>query len=111
MPMRDIRTNIVLEGEQQYKSQLNDAMNAVKLLGLQVKENTTVYKLNSDSANGNRERMALLSKEMEQQQKIIDLYTEKIERNRQAGEGNSKETQRLEENLIKARTALAAMNN
>ena len=62
MPMRDIRTNIVLEGEQQYKSQLNDAMNAVKLLGLQVKENTTVYKLNSDSANGNRERMALLSK-------------------------------------------------
>lgn len=111
MPTRDIRTNIVLEGEQQYKSQLNDAMNAVRLLGLQVKENTTVYKLNSDSANGNREQMALLSKEMEQQQKIVDLYTEKLEKNRQAGEGNSKETQRLEENLIKARTALAAMNN
>lgn len=78
MPMRDIRTNIVLEGEQQYKSQLNDAMNAVKLLGLQVKENTTVYKLNSDSANGNRERMALLSKEMEQQQKSLTYIPKKL---------------------------------
>ena len=111
MQTRDIRTNIVLEGEQQYKKQLDEATNSVKLLGLQVKENATVYKLQSDSVQGNRERMALLSKEMEQQQRIIDLYTEKIEKNRQAGEGNSKETQQLEEKLIKARTALAAMNN
>lgn len=111
MPTRDIRTNIVLEGEEQYKKQLDEATNSVKLLGLQVKENATVYKLQSDSVQGNRERMELLSKEMEQQQRIIDLYTEKIEKNRQAGEGNSKETQQLEEKLIKARTALAAMNN
>lgn len=111
MPTRDIRTNLVLEGEQQYKKQLDEAMQSVKMLGLQVKENSTVYKLHNDSVEGNRERMALLSKEMEQQQKIIDLYTEKIEKNRQAGEGNSKETQQLEEKLIKARTALAAMNN
>lgn len=111
MPTRDIRTNIVLEGERQYKQQLGDAMQAVKMLGLQVKENSTVYKLNNDSVEGNREKLALLSKEMEQQQRIIDLYTEKIEKNRAAGEGNSKETQQLEEKLIKARTALAAMNN
>lgn len=111
MPTRDIRTNIVLEGEKQYKQQLSEAMQSVKLLGLQVKENSTVYKSNNDSVEGNREKLALLSKEMEQQQKIIDLYTDKIEKNRQAGEGNSKETQNLEEKLIKARTALAAMNN
>ena len=111
MPTRDIRTNIVLEGEQQYKKQLDEAMSSVKMLGLQVKENATVYKIHSDSVQGNRERMALLKKEMEQQQRIVDLYTEKIEKNRQAGEGNSKETQQLEEKLIKARTALAAMNN
>ena len=55
--------------------------------------------------------MELLKREMDEQQKIIDLYTEKIEKNRQAGEGNSKETQQLEEKLIKARTAMAAMNN
>ena len=41
MPTRDIRTNIVLEGEQQYKKQLDEAMNSVKMLGLQVKENAT----------------------------------------------------------------------
>ncbi len=111
MPTRDIRTNIVLEGEQQYKKQLDEAMNSVKMLGLQVKENATVYKLHSDSVQGNRERMELLKREMDEQQKIIDLYTEKIEMNRQAGEGNSKETQQLEEKLIKARTAMAAMNN
>ena len=111
MPTRDIRTNIVLEGEQQYKKQLDEAMNSVKMLGLQVKENATVYKLHSDSVQGNKERMELLKREMEEQQKIIDLYTEKIEKNRQAGEGNSKETQQLEEKLIKARTAMAAMNN
>ena len=111
MPTRDIRTNIVLEGEQQYKKQLDEAMNSVKMLGLQVKENATVYKLHSDSVQGNKERMELLKREMDEQQKIIDLYTEKIEKNRQAGEGNSKETQQLEEKLIKARTAMAAMNN
>ena len=111
MPTRDIRTNIVLEGEQQYKRSLDEALQSVKMLGLQVKENATVYKTNSDSVEGNRERIALLKKEMEQQQRIIDLYTQKIEANRAAGEGNSKETQQLEEKLIKARTALAAMNN
>lgn len=111
MPTRDIRTNIVLEGEQQYKKQLDDAAQSVKLLGLQVKENATVYKLNQDSVQGNIERMSLLKKEMDEQQRIIDLLTEKIEKNRAAGEGNSKETQQLEERLIKARTAMAAMNN
>ena len=111
MPTRDIRTNLVLEGEQQYKRALDDAMQSVKMLGLQVKENATVYKLNADSVEGNRERIALLKKEMEQQQRVIDLYTQKIEANKAAGEGNSKETQQLEEKLIKARTALAAMNN
>ena len=111
MPTRDIRTNIVLEGEQQYKRQLDEALQSVKMLGLQVKENSTTYKLHTESVQGNKERLALLSKEMEQQQRIIDLYTEKIEQNRKAGEGNSKETQQLEEKLIKARTALAAMNN
>ena len=111
MPTRDIRTNIVLEGEQQYKKQLDEAAQSVKLLGLQVKENATVYKLNQDSVQGNLERMSLLKKEMEEQQRVIDLLTEKIEKNRAAGEGNSKETQALEEKLIKARTAMAAMNN
>ena len=111
MPTRDIRTNIVLEGEQQYKKQLDEATQSVKLLGLQVKENSTVYKLQSDSFAGTQEKLSLLRKEMEQQQKIIDLYTQKIEANKAAGEGNSKETQNLQEKLIKARTALAAMNN
>lgn len=111
MPTRDIRTNIVLEGEQQYKKQLDEAAASVRLLGLQVKENSTVYKLNQDSVTGNLEKMSLLKKEMEAQQKVIDLLTEKIEKNRAAGEGNSKETQQLEEKLIKARTAMAAMNN
>lgn len=111
MPTRDIRTNIVLEGEQQYKKQLDEAAASVRLLGLQVKENSTVYKLNQDSVTGSLEKMSLLKKEMEAQQKVIDLLTEKIEKNRAAGEGNSKETQQLEEKLIKARTAMAAMNN
>ena len=111
MPTRDIRTNIVLEGEQQYKKQLDEAAASVRLLGLQVKENSAVYKLNQDSVTGNLEKMSLLKKEMEAQQKVIDLLTEKIEKNRAAGEGNSKETQQLEEKLIKARTAMAAMNN
>lgn len=111
MPTRDIRTNIVLEGEQQYKKQLGEAAASVRLLGLQVKENSAVYKLNQDSVTGNLEKMSLLKKEMEAQQKVIDLLTEKIEKNRAAGEGNSKETQQLEEKLIKARTAMAAMNN
>ena len=111
MPTRDIRTNIVLEGEQQYKKQLDEAAASVRLLGLQVKENSAVYKLNQDSVTGSLEKMSLLKKEMEAQQKVIDLLTEKIEKNRAAGEGNSKETQQLEEKLIKARTAMAAMNN
>ena len=111
MPTRDIRTNIVLEGEQQYKKALDEAMQSVKMLGLQVKENAAVYKTNADSVKGNQERIALLKKEMEQQQRVIEMYTQKIEQNRAAGEGNSKETQQLEEKLIKARTALAAMNN
>ena len=76
MPTRDIRTNIVLEGEQQYKKQLDEATQSVKLLGLQVKENSTVYKLQSDSFAGTQEKLSLLRKEMEQQQKSIDLYTQ-----------------------------------
>ena len=77
MPTRDIRTNIVLEGEQQYKKQLDEAAASVRLLGLQVKENSTVYKLNQDSVTGSLEKMSLLKKEMEAQQKVIDLLTEK----------------------------------
>lgn len=111
MPTRDIRTNIVLEGEKLYKQQLDDATKSVKLLGLQVKENATVYKLHTDSIQGNKERMELLKREMEEQQKVIDLLTEKIERNVEAGKGNSAATQKLREDLIKAKTAMAAMNN
>lgn len=108
---RDIKNKIVLEGEEQYKKQLDEAASAVKLLGLQVKENTTAYKLNNESVTGTKEKLSLLSKEMEEQQKIIDLLTEKNEKNRQAGNDNSKEQANLEQQLVKARTAMAAMNN
>ena len=73
MPTRDIRTNIVLEGEQQYKKQLDEAAASVRLLGLQVKENSAVYKLNQDSVTGNLEKMSLLKKEMEAQ--LADIKT------------------------------------
>lgn len=111
MPKRKIQTEIELTGEKAYKQALDNAASSVRLLGLQVRENATVYKQNADSAEGNRERIALLRKEIEAQQKVIDLYTERIEKNKEAGRENTKEQQRLEEGLIKARTALAAMNN
>lgn len=111
MPKRNIDIEIELTGEKAYKQALDNAVSSVRLLGLQVKENATAYKQNADSAEGNRERIALLKKEIEAQQKVIDLYTERIEKNKEAGRDNTKEQQRLEEGLIKARTALAAMNN
>ena len=111
MPKRKIQTEIELTGEKAYKQALDNATSSVRLLGLQVKENAAAYKLNADSAEGNRERIALLKKEIEAQQKVIDIYTERIEKNIVAGRENSKEQQRLQESLVKAQTALDVMNN
>jgi hypothetical protein len=111
MPKRDIRTTIALDGEKEYKASLNDAMQAVKLLGLEVKENTTTYGKNSDSIKGNRELVSLLQKEIAKQEEIVASLTEKIAQSAEAYGDNSKQTQDYQEKLIKARTALAAMNN
>ena len=73
MPKRNIDIEIELTGEKAYKQALDNAASSVRLLGLQVKENATAYKQNADSAEGNRERIALLKKEIEAQQKVIDL--------------------------------------
>lgn len=111
MPTRDIRTNLLLEGEENYKKAIDNAIHSVKLLGSEVKENTTRYKLNSDSMQGNREKIETLSKEIAQQERLVALYTAAIEENVAAGKENSKETQKYQENLAKAKVALAAMNN
>ncbi len=111
MPKRDIRTTIALDGEKEYKASLNDAMQAVKLLGLEVKENTTTYGKNSDSVKGNRELVSLLQKEIAKQEEIVASLTEKVAQSAKEHGENSKQTQEYQEKLIKARTALAAMNN
>ena len=110
MPTRDIKTNLLLEGEANYKQALDNAIHSVKLLGSEVKENTARYKLNSDSVEGNREKIASLNKEIEQQERVIALYTAAIEENIAAGKENTKETRDYEEKLAKAKVALAAMN-
>lgn len=111
MAKREIGTKIALDGEKEYKQALSEAMNAVKLLGLEVKENTTTYGKNTDSVKGNQERIALLSQEIDKQKQIIELYNGKLADMESKGETNSKAYQELQEKLIKARTALAAMNN
>ena len=110
MPTRDIKTNLLLEGEENYKKAIDNAIHSVKLLGSEVKENTARYKLNSDSVEGNREKLATLQKEIAQQERLVALYTAAIEENAAAGKENTKETQKYEEQLAKAKVALAAMN-
>lgn len=110
MPMRDIKTNLLLEGEENYKQALDNAIHHVKLLGSEVKENTARYKLNSDSVQGNREKIESLNKEIATQERIVALYTAAIEENVAAEKENTATTREYEEKLAKAKIALAAMN-
>lgn len=111
MPTHNIATNLLLEGEENYKQALDNAIHVAKLLGSEVKENTTRFKLNSDSVQGNKEKIESLNREIAQQERVIALYTAAIEENIAAGKANSDETKKYEENLAKAKIALAAMNN
>lgn len=108
---REIGSTIKLDGEKEYRAALNEAMASVKLLGLEVKENTTAYGKNSESIQGNKERVALLKNEIEKQKEVVQSLAERTAYAAEKTGETSKTTQDYQEKLIKARTALAAMTN
>jgi len=109
MAANEIKTTLAIDGEASYKKAISEAANELKVLGLELKLNSSEMKLNGETTQNLATRQGILSKEIQTQQKYISTLNSAIEDSVGANGEATKATQGYEEKLLKAKIALNAM--
>lgn len=71
MPTRDIKTRLVLEGEQKYRKEMKDAAEAIKTLNSEQKLADAQFKRTGDTQEHAAKSAEILRKKIEEQQKAV----------------------------------------
>lgn len=107
----EIKQKIVLEGEKEYKSALQDAQRHLKTLRSELKAETAELGKNATEQQKNEVRVKNLQKQIAEQEKIVKTYTAALDEVREKYADNEDEIAKWEVKLNDARTALANMKN
>lgn len=111
MAAREIKTTLAIDGEQELKRGLDEAFRAMKILGSELKVNTAEFGKNADSMEGLTQRGAILRKEIEQQQKIVEALARAVSESAEAYGESDKRTDSYRVRLNNATAALTKMEN
>ncbi len=111
MGVREIKTTLAIDGEQEFKSALADAQRELRLLGSELKLNTSEFGSNATSMKATSERAKILKKETEQQKEIIRSLSNAVEESAKAYGDADKRTDGYRIKLNNAQVALNRMQN
>lgn len=108
---KTIKTQIVLDGEREYKNALKDIKAETKLLNSELKLSRTIYADNAKSADALKEKQEILTKKLSEQTKVVALADKHMEMLKKEYGENSKEAHDFEISLNTQKIALAEIEN
>ena len=108
MAEREIKTRVVLEGEQQFRQAMTNSANAVKALNAEEKAAEAQFKATGDAQALNAEKSRILNEKLEEQKKAVEAAQKAVKQLTEQGfEKNSRVMQQWRTKLANAQTALA----
>ena len=105
---REIKTTLAIDGEQAFKRSMDEAYRGMRILGSEMKLNTSIFGQNADSMDGLTQRSTTLTKQIEQQRGIVEALSKAVEDSAGAYGETDKRTDAYR---IKLNNATAALNN
>lgn len=109
--MREIKTTLALDGEQEFKRGMDEAYRAMRNLGGELKINTAEYGKNAQSLEGLTQRGDILKKQIEQQKLIVEALTKALSESKEIYGDSAAETDKYQRNLNTATATLIRMEN
>ena len=106
---REIKTTLSLDGEKQFKDAISDSKSELKVLGSELKELTSAYKLNGDQMGYLTSKSSVLKREIAEQEKIVAQTAEMYHKAADGGEKFVGKAQRLNIQLNNSKAALNRM--
>ncbi len=111
MAVREIKTTLVADGEQEFKRALRDAAREMAVLGSEARANTAAFGENANSMSALQSRSQSLSKMVEQQKHTVSALAQAVENSAsQYGEAD-KRTDEYRIKLNNANASLSKMEN
>lgn len=109
MASREIKTQLVLDGEKQYREGLKQAYEAVSKLGRQVKVAEAAFIGNANSMEANAAKAAALKKEIEAQKSLIKSLADRLDEIKDKYGDNTEAQELYADKISKALKALQKM--
>lgn len=108
---RDIGPKIGIDGEAQYRKEINEIIQQAKTLDAEMKALTTSYDKEADAKKKNSEVSKKAAEQIEVQKDRIKKLEEMVQRSAEATGENSTETNKWKEALANAKTQLNQLEN
>ena len=107
----DIGPKIGIDGEKEYRSQINNIITQAKTLSSEMKEVTSSFDKNTSAEEKARKTSEVLTKQIKVQQERVDLLKDMLEKSKQATGENSNETLKWQQAVNNANAELNTMRN
>ena len=111
MAGKQIKQEIVLNGEKQYNAAIKEAQRNLKTLQSALKAETAELGKNATEQQKNEAKVKSLKEQIKEQEKIVQTLREALAQAREEYGDNGAEVARWEQRLNNARTTLANMKN
>ena len=108
---REIKTTLALDGEKQFKTSMDEAYRAMKVLGSEMKLNTALFSDNASGVEALTKKGEILGKQISQQKEIITALSKAVEDSSKANGESSKQTDEYRIKLNNAEAALSRMES
>ena len=111
MPNYTIGPKIGLDGEKEFRQQLNNINESLRTLDSELKKTASEYEGNADSSEALQKQNEILNKEIEQQAKKIEEIQKALEYSKKEYGDNANQTLKWQRVLNNAQTDLNKLNN
>lgn len=110
MPTRDIKTRLVIEGENEYKAAISKINGELKLLDSALKETESRYQTNANSMEALQKKSEALTAVQEAQQRKVEETARALDNARQAVDTYSRTGEDLQRKLQEENASWEALN-
>lgn len=105
----NIGPKIGIDGEKEYRKQINDLITQQKTFGAEMRELESDFKSNASAMDKNRKKGELLEKSIKNQEKTVEELEKGLEASKKKYGENSQQTQKWKQAVANAKTELNKM--
>ena len=108
---REIKTSLIVDGEQAFKRSINEANTSMKNLGTQLTLAQAQFKKDGDAMKLMETRSKALKGEIDQQEKIVEALEKAVQDSAKAYGENSEKTEKWQAELNRAKAKLTNLQS